>query len=46
MELAQCSAKVVERIASPPKDRKRAVLFDFGGAVCTFSHDARLAARA
>jgi FMN phosphatase YigB (HAD superfamily) len=36
----------LKRIASPPKDRKRAVLFDFGGVVCTFSHDARLAALA
>jgi putative hydrolase of the HAD superfamily len=33
----------LKRIASPPKDRKRAVLFDFGGVICAFSHDARLA---
>jgi putative hydrolase of the HAD superfamily len=34
------------RIASPSKNRKRAVLFDLGGVACTFSHEARLAALA
>lgn len=27
----------------PPNDQQRAVLFDLGGVVCTFCHDARLA---
>jgi glucose-1-phosphatase len=46
MELAQCSAKVVEADCFPAEGRKRAVLFDFGGVVCTFSHEARFAALA
>ena len=29
--------------ASRPSDRPRAALFDLGGVICTFSHDARLA---
>jgi putative hydrolase of the HAD superfamily len=36
----------VNQIASSPSDRPRAVLFDLGGVVCTFSHNARLAALA
>ena len=36
MELAQCSATVVKRIASPPKDQKRAVLFDLAELCAPF----------
>jgi hypothetical protein len=35
------ASDTLKRIASPPKDRRRTVLFDFGGVVCTFSHEAR-----